>query len=66
MFSIFIHVTHTVSLGYLWYYFDKIKTTQDTLTQLITEHRRNLARENQEREIERDKEIEVQHREEIN
>lgn len=46
--------------------------TQDTLAQLITEHRRNLARENQEREIEqehsRSKEIEVQssqHREEI-
>lgn len=53
-------------------YFDKIKTTQDTLAQLITERRRNLARENKEREIEREhkrsKEIEVQnsqHREEI-
>jgi len=53
-------------------YFDKIKTTQDTLAQLITKRRRNLARENQEREIEREhkrsKEIEVQnsqHREEI-
>ena len=52
--------------------FDKIKRTQDTLAQLITKHRRNLARENQEREIEREhkrsKEIEVQdsqHREEL-
>ena len=54
------------------YYFDKIKTTQDTFAQLITKRRRYLARENQEREIEREhkrsKEIEVQnsqHREEI-
>ena len=57
---------------YIWYYFNKIKTTQDTLAQLITEYRRNLAHENQEREIEREhkwsKEIKVQnsqHREEI-
>ena len=55
------------------YHFGKIKTTQDTLAQMITERRRNLARENQECEIEREhkrsKEIEVQnsqHREEIN
>ena len=55
------------------YYFDKIKTTQDTLAQLMTERRRNPAREIKEREIEREhkrsKEIEVQnsqHREEIN
>ena len=36
------------------YYFDKIKTTQDTLAQLITERRRNLACEIKEREIERE------------
>ena len=46
------------------YYFNKIKTTQDTLAQLITQRRRNLACENQEREIEREhkrgKEIKVQ------
>ena len=38
--------------GNISYYFNKIKTTQDTLAQLITEYRRNLAHENQEREIE--------------
>ena len=54
------------------YYFDKIKTTQNTLAQLITECRRNLACENQEGEIQcehkRSKEIEVQnsqHRQEM-
>ena len=34
--------------------FTKIKTTQDTLAQMITERRRSLAHENQEREIERE------------
>ena len=55
------------------YYFDKIKTTQDTLAQLITKRRRDLAREIKEREIEREhkrsQKIEVQnsqHRKEIN
>ena len=54
------------------YHFDKIKTTQDTLAQMITDCRRNLARENQERQTEREykrsNEIEVQnsqHRKEI-
>ena len=36
------------------YYFDKIKTTRNTLAQLITECRRNLACENQEGEIQRE------------
>ena len=56
------------------YCFDKIKTTPDTLAQMITEgHCSSLAHENQRREMEREhkrsKEIEIQnrqHREEIN
>ena len=54
-------------------YFDKMKTAQDTLAQLIIERRRNQIRENKEREIQREhdrnKEIEAQnnqHREEMN
>ena len=46
------------------YHFDKIKTTQATLAQLITKSYCSLARENQEHEIKREhkqsKEIEVQ------
>lgn len=55
------------------YFFNKIKTTRETLAQPITKCRPNLARENQEHEIEcenkQSKEIEVQnsqHCEEMN
>ena len=53
-------------------YFDKIKATQDEVTQLITQHRRDKTRKNKEREIEREqnysRELERQnnqHREEL-
>ena len=53
-------------------YFDKIKATQDQVTQLITQRRRDETRKNKEREIEkeqnRSKELELQnnqHREEL-
>ena len=53
-------------------YFDKIKVTQDQVTQLITQRRRDETRKNKEREIEREqnrsKELEHQnnqHREEL-